>query len=285
MRICHSDVRLVSAFITAQSEAQGAFGDSKLYIEKLIADPKHIEVQIVADKYGRVLYFPERECSLQRRHQKLLEESPSVVVDAKLRKKIGEWAVKLSKSVNYETVGTVEFIMDKKRNVYFIEMNTRIQVEHPVTEQVTGVDLVRQQIASAAGEHLGLRQEDIKIQEHAMECRINCEDPDNNFLPSPGKVETLIFPGGKGVRLDTHLYQGMVVPPYYDSLIAKLITYGKNRKEVMTIMRRALDEFIVGPIKTTIAFHRKMLSEDEIVKGTYHTAFLKKFYREDAIEL
>ena len=281
MRICHSDVRLVSALMTAQAEAETAFGDSEVYLEKFIENPRHIEVQIAADNYGNVIYLGERDCSIQRRHQKIIEETPSPAVDKSLRKRIGEMAVKGSKFMNYNSVGTVEFLLDKDGHFYFMEMNTRIQVEHPITEEVTGTDLVRLQILTAAGEKLKLKQGDIKMKGASIECRINAEDPDNGFIPSPGNVEFCYIPGGKDVRVDTHLYSGYTVPPYYDSLIAKLITKGDNRKEALQKMERALGEFLIEPIKTTASFCKKVVSDPDFRRGKYNTGFLEKFLAKD----
>ncbi|RLD15883.1 MAG: acetyl-CoA carboxylase biotin carboxylase subunit, partial [Caldiserica bacterium] len=253
MRIAETEKELEKLFPIARSEAQNAFGDSSVYIEKFIRNPKHIEIQIVADKKGNVIYFPERDCSIQRRHQKLIEESPSPSVKKDLRRKLGKEAVKVAKAINYNTVGTVEFIMDEKGNFYFIEMNTRIQVEHPVSEMITGLDLIKLQLATASGEELRTKQDDIEIRGHAIEFRITAEDPEKEFIPSCGKIEKLILPGGPGVRIDSACYQGYEIPPYYDSLIAKLIIHGKNRKEAIARSKRALDEFIIEGVKTTIS--------------------------------
>lgn len=271
MRICHNDVRLISALMTAQSEAEKAFGVPDVYIEKYIEEPRHIEFQVIADNYGNIVHCGERDCSIQRRHQKLLEESPSPAMDAKLRKKIGDLVVKGVKAAGYRNVGTVEFLMDKNANFYFMEMNTRIQVEHPVTEMTTGIDLIKEQIKIAAGEKLKIHQDDIKIVGAAIECRINAEDPQNNFMPSPGKIEILSLPGGPHVRVDTHVYQGYNVSPYYDSMIAKVIVHRENRSEAIKTMRRALDEFIIGPIKTTIPFHKILLENPLFKKGDVST--------------
>lgn len=276
MRICHNDVTLASSFMTAQAEAEANFGNPNVYIEKYVEKPRHVEVQILADKYGHIVHLGERDCSLQRRHQKLLEESPSPIINEKLRRRIGEAAVKAAKAVNYVNAGTIEFLVDKNSNFYFMEMNTRIQVEHPVTEAVTGIDLIKQQLLIASGEKLSFKQEDIHFRGAAIECRINAEDYENNFLPCPGKVETFHAPGGPGVRLDSHVYQGYVIPSYYDSLIAKLIVYGKNRQEAVRIMQRALGEFDIGPIKTTIPFHQKVLENPQFLKGDVSTHFIQE---------
>jgi acetyl-CoA carboxylase biotin carboxylase subunit len=279
MRICHNDLTLVSSLLTAQSEAEANFGNSNCYIEKYIDRPRHIEIQVLADKYNHAIYLGERDCSIQRRHQKLLEESPSVAVDHKLRKRLGEMAVKGIKAVNYVNAGTIEFLLDHNNNFYFMEMNTRIQVEHPVTEMVTGLDLIKEQIRIAAAEKIKLQQDHIQIKGAAIECRINAEDYENNFMPSPGKIETLTLPGGPGVRLDTHIYPGYEISPFYDSLVAKLIAYGRNRHEAIQVMRRALSEFQVGPIKTTIPFHIKLLQDPLFLKGDLSTHFVQEMFK------
>jgi len=280
MRICHNDITLASSFMTARSEAEANFGNPNVYIEKYIDKPRHVEIQLLADQYGHVIYLGERDCSIQRRHQKLLEESPSNIVDSKLRKKLGELAVKAAKAVNYVNAGTMEFLMDSHKNFYFMEMNTRIQVEHPVTEAVTGIDLIKEQIRIASGERLDLKQEDVKVNGAAIECRINAEDYENNFMPCPGKIELLNLPGGRGVRADTHIYQGYDIVPHYDSLVAKLIVHGKDRKEAISIMRRALNEFNIGPIKTTIPFHIRVLDNPLFVKGDISTHFVQEMMAE-----
>ena len=242
MRVCHNDVSLVSGMLTAQSEAESSFGNSSVYMEKYIEAPRHIEFQVMADEYDNAIHFWERDCSIQRRHQKLIEEAPSVFLNEKMRKEMGEVAVRATKAVNYVGAGTIEFLVDGNK-FYFMEMNTRIQVEHPVTEMITGVDLIKEQIRIAAGEKLAYKQEDIKIQGASIECRINAEDPDNNFQPCPGKIEALSLPGGPGVRVDTHVYSGYQIPPFYDSMIAKLIVHGKDRDDAINTMQRALEEF------------------------------------------
>jgi acetyl-CoA carboxylase, biotin carboxylase subunit len=276
MRICHNDLTLVSSLLTAQSEAEANFGNPSVYIEKYIEKPRHIEVQIIADRLGHILQLGERDCSIQRRHQKLLEESPSPAVDSKMRRKLGEMVLKGMKSIAYVSCGTVEFLLDTKtNNFYFMEMNTRIQVEHPVTEMVTGIDLIKEQIRVASGEKLKIQQENVQIKGAAIECRINAEDADNNFMPSPGKIETLILPGGPNVRVDTHIYAGYEVSSYYDSLVAKLIVYGNNRYEAIKTMRRALSEFYIAPIKTTIPFHIKLMDNPIFKKGDITTHFVQ----------
>ncbi len=278
MRICHNDIKLASSFMTAQAEAEANFGNSAVYIEKYIEKPRHIEIQVLADQFGHVVYLGERDCSIQRRHQKLLEEAPSPVVDSKMRKRIGELAVKACKSVNYQNAGTIEFLLDVHGNFYFMEMNTRIQVEHPVTEAVTGIDLIKEQLKVASGEKLDIHQENVKISGAAIECRINAEDYENDFRPCPGKIEILNLPGGPGVRVDTHIYQGYEILPYYDSMVAKLIVHGKNRSEAIKIMQRALNEFSIGPIKTTIPFHMRLLENPLFIKGDISTHFVQEMF-------
>ncbi len=280
MRIAHNDVRLISAFMTAQAEAEAAFGNSDVYIEKYIEQPRHVEIQLMADEHGNIIYLGERDCTIQRRHQKLIEESPSPAVDSKLRKKMGELAVRGAKSASYKNVGTMEFLLDTDGKFYFMEMNTRIQVEHPVTEMVTGIDIVKEQIKIAAGEKLKINQDDIVVRGCAIECRINAEDPDREFLPSPGKITTYQVPGGPGVRVDTHAYPGYEISKYYDSMIGKLICYGKDRHETISVVRRALDEFMIGPIKTTIPFHKKVFTNPKFLQGKYYTDFVERLMEE-----
>ncbi len=278
MRIVNNEMELKNAYDSASSEAEAAFGDPDLYMEKLVLDAKHIEVQILADKHGNVAQFGERDCSVQRRHQKLIEESPSPVVDEKLRKKFGDAAKKAAKAVNYESAGTVEFLLDENNNFYFIEMNTRIQVEHPVTEMVSGYDLLKGQIQVHLGERLPeWLLKDFHIRGHAIECRINAEDPNHNFRPSPGKIESLHVPCGPGVRFDSHIYSGYTIPPSYDSLIGKLITHGKDRKEAIARMERALEELTIENIATTIPFHQSILKDEIFKRGDFHTGFLNTF--------
>jgi acetyl-CoA carboxylase, biotin carboxylase subunit len=277
MRVCHNDVSLIGAYMTAQSEAEAAFGNSAVYMEKYIENPRHVEFQILADGKGGVVHLGERDCTVQRRHQKLIEESPSIAITEGMRKKMGEAAVKCAESVGYRGVGTVEFLVDGK-NFYFMEMNTRIQVEHPVTEMVTGIDLVQAQLKVAAGQELPYKQKDIKFEGCAIECRINAEDPENDFCPCPGKIDSLYVPGGRGVRVDTHVYSGYSIPPFYDSMIAKLITHAPTRKEAINIMLRALDEFVIEPTKTTIDFHRKVLMDADFENGNISTHYIEKFF-------
>jgi len=277
MRIAHNDPALVKGFHTARTEAERAFNNASVYIEKYIENPRHIEFQILADAKGNILHLGERDCSVQRRHQKLIEESPSPIMTSDLRKKMGKAAIKAAEAVKYVNAGTIEFIYSEdKKEFYFIEMNTRIQVEHPVTEECTGIDIVKEQIRIAAGEELGYDQKDIHFDRAAIECRINAEDPFNNFQPCPGKIEFMHVPGGHGVRVDKHAYSGYVIPPYYDSMIAKLICYGKDRREALDHMARALDEFIVRGIKTTIPLHQIILKDPNFRRGRYTTAFIER---------
>jgi len=276
MRMVSNPEDLPTLFENARGEALAAFGNDDLYIEKLIPNPRHIEMQIIADSFGNCIYLGERDCSLQRRHQKLLEESPAVGISEDIRQKLGEAAVAAANAVGYQSAGTVEFLYDNKGHFYFMEMNTRIQVEHPVTEQVTGVDLIKEQIKVAAGEKLSYSQDDIKINGHAIECRINAEDPKNDFAPSPGKIEFLHLPGGLGVRVDTHIYAGYKIPPFYDSMIAKLIVHGKDRGEAIAKMKTCLEEFMITGIKTTIPFHRDILEDEVFIEGGFGTSFLEQ---------
>ena len=275
MRIVWEESEFQKAFQTARTEAEAAFANGDVYLEKFIENPRHIEIQVMGDQHGNVYHYGERDCSIQRRHQKLIEESPSPAVDEDLRARMGDAAVKGAHSVNYEGAGTIEFLLDKHKNFYFMEMNTRIQVEHPVTELVYDVDLVRQQILVAAGEKIEAKPK--KPHGHAIEFRINAEDPDNNFRPSPGKITSLHFPGGFGVRNDSHIYHSYSIPPYYDSLIAKLIVWGTDRERAIMRGKRALSEFIVEGIKTTIPFHLKVLEDNRFKSGIFDTSFLEKF--------
>jgi len=276
MRVAHNDPSLVKAYHTARSEAERAFGNGTVYIEKYVENPHHIEFQILADRKGRIVHLGERDCSLQRRHQKLVEESPSPALTNDLRKKMGKAAIKAAEAVRYTNAGTVEFLLDTSGNFYFIEMNTRVQVEHPVTEEVTNIDIVREQIRIAAGEELEYDQKDIQFQKAAIECRINAEDPFNNFQPCPGRIEFLHVPGGHGVRVDKHVYSGYTIPSHYDSLLAKLICYGNDRREALDRMARALDEFIVRGIKTTIPLHKLIMKDPNFRRGRYSTGFIER---------
>ena len=277
MRTAHNDISLVKGYHTARSEAEKSFGNSGVYIEKFIENPHHIEFQILGDSKGNIIHLGERDCSIQRRNQKLIEETPSPLLEGKhkkLRPQMGKAAIKIAQAAEYTNAGTVEFIVDDKGKFYFLEVNKRIQVEHPITEEVTGIDLVKQQILVAMGEPLKLSQSDIKSTGHAIECRINAEDPWNDFRPSPGKIEMYYAPGGRGVRLDSHAYAGYTIPSHYDSMIAKLITYGTNRRDAMNKMNRALDEYIITGIKTTIPFQKAVLNDPEFCRGVYSTTFV-----------
>lgn len=275
MRVAHNDISLHKAFGAARAEAEAAFKNGTLYIEKFIVEPRHVEVQIMADKSGNALHFYERDCTIQRRHQKLIEESPCPVLDEKTREELCKSALRLIKVANYHSAATVEFLLDKDKNFYFIEVNTRIQVEHPVSELITGQDLIKWQIKVAAGQTLDLRQRDIKHEGVAMECRINAEDPARGYAPCPGRIEKFIVPGGPGVRVDTHVYQGCMISPYYDSMIAKLIVHQPTRQEAIATMKRALREFKIEPIKTTIPSQLAILSHNLFVKNQVDTGFIE----------
>jgi acetyl-CoA carboxylase biotin carboxylase subunit len=279
MRVAHTDVALASAFTTAQSEAEAAFGRPGIYLEKYLENPKHIEVQILADGKGAVVHLGERDCSVQRRHQKLVEESPSPGIDEKLRRNLGAAAIKAARAVKYEGAGTVEFLVDG-RNYFFMEMNTRIQVEHPVTELVTGLDLIKEQIRIASGEPLGLRQKDIVFTGHAIEFRINAEDPDRGFAPFPGRIDHYHAPGGPGIRIDSHVYAEYCIPSNYDSMVAKLIVHGRTREEAMARATRALDEYVVMGVPTTIPFHQRVLRSPRFRKGDYTTRFVEDAFKD-----
>jgi len=276
MRIAQNEEAFTKAFSLAQTEAQSAFGDPTMYIEKYIENPRHIEFQIVADQYGNVIHLGERDCSIQRRHQKIIEETPSPVMTPDLRQAMGEAAIRAAKAIGYQNAGTVEFLVDKSKKFYFMEMNTRIQVEHPITEMVTGLDLIEEQIKIAAGFPLAYAQKDIQIKGHAIECRINAEDPAKGFLPSPGTITELYVPGGLGVRVDSAIYHGYAIPPYYDSMIAKLIVHGDTREKAMARMKRALGEFILHGVSTNIDFHYDILHDVDFQKGEYDTGFIQK---------
>jgi|Deesub1362A_J573_1020465.scaffolds.fasta_scaffold00004_331 acetyl-CoA carboxylase biotin carboxylase subunit len=275
MKVVNNKAELKHAFYVAQREALTAFGNKDLYMEKYIPDLRHIEVQIMADVKGNVVHLGERDCSIQRRHQKLIEESPSPISNSKMRRKLGELAVRAAKAIKYKNIGTVEFAVDPEGNIYFMEFNTRVQVEHPVTEAVTGIDLIKEQIKLAAGLPLEYKQSQIKLEGHAIECRINAEDPDR-FIPSPGRITFFYPPGGPGVRVDTAAYTGGIVPSQYDSLIAKLVTYGRDRQEAIDRMKRALDEFIIEGIKTTVPFHKRVLNDKDFLSGNFNTSFVDR---------
>jgi acetyl-CoA carboxylase biotin carboxylase subunit len=276
IRLVHNASELEAAVIAARTEAAAFFGNDGVYIEKFIEDPHHIEIQILADSFGNVVYLGERDCSLQRRNQKVLEEAPSSFISPQLRKTMGEAAVRAAKACNYKNAGTVEFLVDNDHNFYFMEMNTRVQVEHPITEQVTGIDIVRQQILIACGEKLPFTQEDIKITGHAIECRINAENPKFGFRPSPGKIESLHMPGGPGIRIDSAAYQGYVIPPYYDSMIAKLIAYAPTRDEAIKKMHWALAEFLIEGIDTNIDYQLEIIKDKDFQNANYDVGFLAR---------
>ncbi len=280
MRIAHNDASLIQGYHAAKTEAENAFGNGDLYMEKYLVNPRHIEFQILADSYGNVVHLGERDCSVQRRNQKLIEESPSPALSVKLREEMGRAAVRAAKAVNYVNAGTIEFLLTDENEFYFMEMNTRIQVEHPVTEQITGIDLIQEQIRIAAGEKLGYTQKDIQFRGHAIECRINAEDPTRDFAPSPGVVDLFVPPGGMGVRIDSHVYSGYKIPPYYDSMVGKLIVYGKDRQQALARCRRALDEFIVEGVHTTIPFAHHIVSNPDFAAGKYNTGFIDKLMQE-----
>ncbi|MCY2958332.1 MAG: acetyl-CoA carboxylase biotin carboxylase subunit [Planctomycetota bacterium] len=278
MRVAHNEPSLVTGFHAARAEAEKAFKNGTVYLEKYIEKPRHVEIQIVGDQHGNVVHFGERDCSLQRRHQKLLEESPCPVLDPETRAKMGEAAIRLAKAANYYSAGTVEFLLDKDKNFYFIEINSRIQVEHPVTEMVTGVDLIREMIHIANGERLSVRQEDVQLRGHAMEFRINAEDPERGFKPSPGKIHTFVAPAGPGVRWDSHVYQGYTVPPHYDSMVGKLIIHRPNRKLVIETARRALQELTLQGITTTVGLFLRILDHSDFAAGDIDTGFIDRYF-------
>jgi len=276
MRLVWNKEELPKLFDSAKSEAKAAFGDDTMYMEKFLENPRHIEFQIIGDEFGNVVHLGERDCSLQRRNQKVLEESPSPVMTEDLRKKMGEAAVKAAKAIKYKSAGTIEFLLDKHNNFFFMEMNTRIQVEHPVTELVTGIDLIAEQIKVAAGQKIEFKQNEIHVNGHAIECRINAEKPSENFRPSPGKITSLHLPGGYGVRLDTAVYQGYTIPPTYDSMIAKLIVHGKTRTEAIARMKRALGEFVIEGIDSNIDFQMELMDDKNFVEGNFDTQYINK---------
>jgi acetyl-CoA carboxylase biotin carboxylase subunit len=282
MRIAHNDISLRTGYYTARNEAEKAFGNSGVYVEKYFESPHHIEFQILADTRGNTVHLGERDCSIQRRHQKLVEETPSPLIETRfkdLRKKMGKAAVRIAQEAQFNNAGTVEFIVDDQGNFYFLEVNKRIQVEHPITEEVTGFDMVKHQILIASGEPVKLSQGDIHIRGHAIECRINAEDPYDDFRPSPGRIEMYFAPGGRGVRVDSHAYAGYIIPPTYDSMIGKLITFGKDRKEALERMNRALSEYIITGIKTSIPLEQAILQDPDFRRGVYSTAFIEQLLR------
>ncbi|NLK20880.1 MAG: acetyl-CoA carboxylase biotin carboxylase subunit [Epulopiscium sp.] len=283
MRLAYSKEEFLKAFTTAKQEAKASFGDDTMYIEKFVQNPRHIEFQILGDDFGNIIHLGERDCSIQRRHQKVIEEAPSPAISPNLRKKMGEAAVLAAKSINYKNAGTIEFLLDKEGKFYFIEMNTRIQVEHPVTEMVTGIDLIKEQIKIAAGLPMSLKQEEIKIKGHAIECRINAENPRRGFMPSPGTVKNLHFPGGFGIRVESALYEGYKVPPTYDSMIAKLIAYGIDRKDAIAKMKSALGEFIIQGMDTNIDFLFQIAHIKDFEEGSIDTGFIEKHFKSNTL--
>jgi acetyl-CoA carboxylase biotin carboxylase subunit len=280
MRIVKEERDLLKNFHMAQNEAAASFNNPDVYLEHYVEQPRHIEIQVLGDKHGNAVYLFERDCSIQRRHQKLVEEAPSPALDEELRKKMGTAAVNAAKAVKYYSAGTVEFLLDKNRNFYFMEMNTRIQVEHPVTEYITGVDLIKEQIKVANGEKLSFTQKDLQIYGHSIECRINAEDSEKNFMPSPGNVSQYILPGGNGIRIDSAVYPGYTILPFYDSMIAKLIVHGANREEAIKRMKRALQEYVIEGVKTTIPFHVKVMEHDAFKGGDFDTGFIEEYFPE-----
>jgi acetyl-CoA carboxylase biotin carboxylase subunit len=276
MRVVWKEEDLEGAWDSARQEAGAAFGNDGVYMEKFIEEPRHIEIQVAGDQYGNACHLSERDCSIQRRHQKLVEETPSPFMTSELRKKMGEAAIKAVKAIKYEGVGTIEFLVDKHRNFYFMEMNTRIQVEHTITEEVIDYDLVKEQIKIAAG--VAISGKNYEPQLHAIQCRINAEDPFRNFAPSPGKITNYHSPGGHGIRIDTHVYAGYVIPPNYDSMVGKLITVARTREEAITKMQRALDEYIIEGVKTTIPFHQALMKNEDFRKGNFTTKFVEDFW-------
>lgn len=275
IRIVSSEDEIESSYNIVKQEALNSFKDDEIYIEKYIQNPRHVEIQILADEYGNVIHLGERDCTVQRKHQKIIEETPSTAIDDKLREKMGEAAIKAVKKVGYTSCGTVEFLVDKDKNFYFMEMNTRIQVEHPITEERTGIDIVKEQIRIAAGEKLKLKQKDIEFRGHCIECRINAENPSKNFRPCPGKITGLILPGGNGIRIDTFVYAGYTIPPTYDSMIAKIIAYGKTRNEAISKMKRALEETVIEGVDTNIDFLFQIIRNPNFLRGKYDTSFVE----------
>jgi acetyl-CoA carboxylase biotin carboxylase subunit len=278
LRVAWEKDEFVHLMRTARAEAEAAFGNPEVYIEKYIEEPRHIEVQILADEHGNVIHLGERDCSIQRRHQKLVEEALSPVVDDRTRRKLGEAAVRAARSVNYYSAGTIEFLYDRHGKFYFMEMNTRVQVEHPVTEMIANVDIIKEQIGVAAGERLHLKQGDVKFHGHAIECRINAENHERGFMPSPGEIKAYLAPGGLGIRVDSHAYPGYVIQPHYDSLVAKIIAWGKTRPDAIRRMERALDEYVIDGIHTTIPFHLKVLRNEAFRRGEVTTKFLEDHF-------
>ena len=285
MRVVRNDDEAESSLLLCRQEAEKFFGNSGVYCEKFLENPRHIEVQILGDSFGNVIHLGERDCSIQRRHQKLLEEAPSPAINEETRREMGAAAVRAAKAIGYEGAGTCEFLLDNDGKWYFMEMNTRIQVEHCVTEMISQVDIVREQILIASGEKLGYKQEDIRLRGHAIECRINAEDPENEFMPCPGKIDGYIAPGGFGIRVDSHVYPGYSIPPYYDSMIGKLICWGENRKQARRRMYQALKEYVISGIKTTIPFHQHIIEDEVFKSGQFNTGFIEDWYKRNGKEL
>lgn len=276
IRIVNSFEELESNYNIVRKEAKNSFNDESIYIEKFIKNPRHIEIQILADEHGNIVHLGERDCTIQRNHQKVIEETPSTIVDDKLRSKMGSIAVKVAKTANYTSCGTIEFLVDSDKNFYFMEMNTRIQVEHPITEMRTGIDLVKEQIKIAAGEKLKIKQKDISFNGHSIECRINAENPSKNFIPCPGKINEINLPGGNGIRIDTAIYNGYTIPPYYDSMIAKIIVHGSNRNEALSKMKRALEELVIDGVETNRDFLFDIIRKPNFIRGNFDTSFIEK---------
>ena len=268
-----------NAYNVVKQEAKNAFNDDEIYIEKFVVNPRHVEIQILADEHGNVIHLGERDCSIQRKHQKMIEETPSTAIDDRLRNKMGDAAVKAAKAANYTSCGTVEFLVDNNKNFYFMEMNTRIQVEHPITEMRTGIDIVKEQIKIAAGEELKFKQKDIEFKGHSIECRINAENPSKNFMPCPGKIEGLHLPGGNGIRIDSAIYDGYIIPPNYDSMIAKVITFGNTRNEAISKMKRALEEVVIEGIETNRDFLFEIIKDPNFIRGRFDTSFIKNRFK------
>ena len=279
IRVVYDEKDLEKNYIMVKQEAKISFNDDEIYLEKYIENPRHIEIQIMADEFGNVVHLGERDCTIQRNHQKIIEETPSQIIDDKLRSKMGETAIKVAKAAGYTSLGTVEFLVDKNRNFYFMEMNTRVQVEHPITELRTNIDLIKEQIRIAANEELKLKQKEIKFQNYVIECRINAENPYKNFMPCPGKITGLNLPGGNGIRIDTGIYEGYTIPSYYDSMIAKLIVYGVNRNEAIAKLKRALEEFVIEGVTTNIDFIFEIIKNPDFIRGNYDTSFIEKNFK------
>ena len=280
IRISNNEEELKNAYALVKQEAKNAFNDDEIYIEKFIQNPRHVEIQILADEHGNIVHLGERDCSIQRNHQKIIEETPSTAIDDKIRDKMGKDAVKVAKIANYTSCGTVEFLVDKDGNYYFMEMNTRIQVEHPITEMRTGIDIVKEQIKIAAGEELKFKQKDIEFRGHSIECRINAENPSKNFMPCPGKIEGLHLPGGNGIRIDSAIYDGYIIPPNYDSMIAKVITFGNTRNEAISKMKRALEEVVIEGIETNRDFLFEIIKDPNFIRGRFDTSFIKNRFKQ-----